>query len=68
PSRLIRWLSENLRQDPRDYLEGVVSINERYAVAKQHWEYYLNWGGMPALTHADYSLPYSFHLNHNNLI
>ena len=55
PSRLIRWLSENPRNDPRDYLEGVVSINERYAVAKQSWEYYLNWGGMPALTHADYS-------------
>ena len=55
PSRLIRWLFESPRQDPRDYLEGVVSINERYAVAKQHWEYYLKWGGMPALTHADYS-------------
>lgn len=53
-SRLIRWLSENPRQDPQGYLEEVVSINERYAVAKQHWEYYLNWGGMPALTHADY--------------
>jgi predicted AAA+ superfamily ATPase len=55
PSRLIRWLSANPRNDPRDYLEGVVSINERYAVAKQSWEYYLNWGGMPALTHEDYS-------------
>lgn len=55
PSRLIRWLSENPRHDPRDYLEDVVSINERYAVAKKHWEYYLKWGGMPALTHTDYN-------------
>lgn len=55
PSRLIRWLSENPRQDPQNYLEGIVSIDERYAVAKQHWEYYLKWGGMPALTHADYT-------------
>ncbi|MDY6952657.1 MAG: AAA family ATPase [Thermodesulfobacteriota bacterium] len=55
PSRLIRWLSENSRNDPLDYLEGVVSINERYAVAKQSWEYYLNWGGMPALTQEDYT-------------
>jgi predicted AAA+ superfamily ATPase len=54
PSRLIRWVSEKPRQDPKDYLEGVVSLSERYAVAKQHWEYYLNWGGMPVLTHAGY--------------
>lgn len=55
PSRLIQWLSENPRQDPQDFLEGIISIDERYAVAKRHWEYYLRWGGMPALTHADYS-------------
>ena len=55
PSRLIRWLSENPRQDPRDYLEGIVSINERYAAAKKQWEYYIDWGGMPALTHHGYN-------------
>jgi predicted AAA+ superfamily ATPase len=55
PSRLILWLSENPRQEPMDFLEGIVSIDERYAVAKQHWEYYLTWGGMPTLTHADYN-------------
>ena len=26
PSRLIRWLSEDPRQDPQSYLEGIVSI------------------------------------------
>ena len=55
PSRLIRWLGENPRQDPQNYLEGIVSIDERYAIAKQHWEYYLKWGGMPVLTHVDYT-------------
>jgi predicted AAA+ superfamily ATPase len=54
-SRLIRWLSENPQQDPRDYLEGIVTTNERYAVAKTCWDYYLKWGGMPALSHADYN-------------
>jgi len=54
-SRLIHWLSGNPRQDPQDYLEGIVSTNERHAAAKEKWEYYLKWGGMPKLIDADYN-------------
>ncbi len=54
PSRLIRWLATGPGEDPGEYLEGVVTIDERYAEAKQHWEYYLRWGGMPALTHTGF--------------
>lgn len=54
PSRLIKWLSDDPCRDPGAYLEGLVTIDERYADAKHHWEYYLQWGGMPALTHTDF--------------
>ena len=53
-SRLVRWLSDDPERDPGEYLEGVVSIDERYAGAKYHWERFLQWGGMPALTHTDF--------------
>jgi predicted AAA+ superfamily ATPase len=53
-SRLIRWLSDDPQGDPGEFIEGIVSIDERYAVAKHHWERFLQWGGMPALTHTDF--------------
>ncbi len=53
-SRLIRWLSDDPQRDPEEYLEGIISIDERYADAKYHWERFLLWGGMPALTHPDF--------------
>jgi predicted AAA+ superfamily ATPase len=55
PSRLIRWLSDAPHKDPSEYIEGIVSLEERYAIAKQNWDYYLQWGGMPALVHADFN-------------
>lgn len=54
PSRLIQWLSTAPSKDPQAYVEGIVSVEGRYAVAKQHWEHYEQRGGMPALTHADF--------------
>jgi predicted AAA+ superfamily ATPase len=53
-SRFIKWLSDDPKRDPGKYLEGIITIDERYAEAKHHWEYYLQWGGMPALTHTDF--------------
>ena len=53
-SRIIRWLSDDPQRDPGEYLEGIVSVNERYADAKYHWERFLRWGGMPALIHTDF--------------
>lgn len=53
-SRLIRWLSDDPQRDPREYFEGIVSIDGRHADAKYHWEQILQWGGMPALTHTDF--------------
>jgi len=53
-SRLVRWLSDDPERDPGEVLEGVVSIDERYAGAKFYWERFLQWGGMPALTQNDF--------------
>ena len=54
PSRFIRWLADDPQRDPGESLEGIVTIDNRYADAKHHWEYYLQWGGMPVLTHTDF--------------
>jgi len=54
-SRLVNWLSESPSSDPGDFLTGIVAINERYAEAKKIWDYYLEWGGMPALVQSDFT-------------
>ena len=55
PSRMIDWLSQDSGRDPCEFLAGIVGIDERHARAKQLWEYYLEWGGMPALVHPDFT-------------
>mgnify|MGYP005850154421 CR=1 FL=1 len=54
-SRLVRWLSDSPARDPGDLLQALLGADERHAEAKQHWEYYLEWGGMPALLHPDFT-------------
>jgi predicted AAA+ superfamily ATPase len=54
-SRLIRWLSDGPARDPGDLLQEVLGADERHAEAKQQWEYYLEWGGMPALVRPDFT-------------
>lgn len=55
PSRMISWLSKNSEKDPGEFLAGVVGNDERHAKAKQTWDYYLEWGGMPALIHPEFT-------------
>jgi predicted AAA+ superfamily ATPase len=47
PSRLVRWLSADLREDPSAFLDGPVLMAEHYGVAKARWEYFLAWGALP---------------------
>ena len=54
-SRLVQWLSDMPSHDPGDLLLGVLGQNERHAEAKKQWEYYLEWGGMPALVHPEFT-------------
>ena len=55
-SRLVKWLSESPASDPGHFLSGVVGIDERYPEARKNWDYYLEWGGMPALVQRDFTL------------
>lgn len=55
-SRLVKWLSQSPSCDPGDFLTGIPGVDERYAKAKKCWDYYLEWGGMPALLHNDFTL------------